>query len=718
MAAKFYALLTSQGAARLANAAALGTKVNITHMAVGDGGGSVPVPDPAQTALIGEQRRALINSLNIDKDNSSQIVVEQVIPEDEGGFWIREIGLFDSEGILLAVANCPDTYKPKLQEGSGRTQTVRMIIIVSSTTAITLKIDPSVVLATRKYVEENVLTVREHTDELMRTHVAADNPHPQYGSAAFLQITSEIANGGPARDVMFLPRDKLPKIRGGNNDVDVTPYLLDMVQCGSMEFKMQNGIFNISQDITTPDGSAFRGMSSGLYTAIGQGILEQNAGRLTLIQTMHSGEKSRGLIIGKHGVVEDLFARPERYDLIDFQDASYGAKAIAAGKSNPANLNAQYGIHLLSGAKAVSVTALGFAKDNMLMGITSKVITCHSFLAGGWGYSTMNDDMTGNASDGSMIDCVGMFCGAGGAWTAGNFWKNIGGRFEWNAGYGIRLGGEGQLIGATLDRNALAGVHINHGAWGVVVSSNYFARNGCGGDGTTGRWAVSKPGHHSYVEVPHNMSAHLQIDYQHAGVISSNRFRHGLDDNGGGADGPAYNYTSASDSGASPKSGMTIIANEGETNSSVLGYNTNYKGASGRQVGGSDTDLSAMLRGGITSFKNGVSAPAVISGKGTLAAVASRTIPVPYRYQGPVMLSAGKGGLNPALTVLWLSCDPSGTRRAIQKEIKVAGEDSAGVGYITSSSYTAGTDGETDILSVVFNTPVFNNYAVGHGGMS
>lgn len=168
MTQKYFALLTNQGAAKLANAAALGTKVNIAQLAVGDGGGTLPTPDAAQTKLIGEKRRSALNSLTIDVANGSQIVAEQIIPEGEGGFWIREIGLFDDDGVMIAVANCAETYKPQLAEGSGRTQTVRMIIIVNSTSAITLKIDPSVVLATRKYVDEGVIVSKQYTDTLLK----------------------------------------------------------------------------------------------------------------------------------------------------------------------------------------------------------------------------------------------------------------------------------------------------------------------------------------------------------------------------------------------------------------------------------------------------------------------------------------------------------------------------------------------------------------------
>ncbi|MBS9427865.1 phage tail protein [Photorhabdus akhurstii] len=177
---KYFAILTKLGAAKLANAAALGTKISITHMAVGDGGGKLPEPDANQTKLVNEKRRAAINTLSVDPVNTNQIIAEQIIPENEGGWWLREIGLFDSEDSLIAVANCPETYKPQLQEGSGRTQTVRMILIVNNTESVTLKVDPSVVLATREYVDKNTIEVKAYCDNAFKAHLAASDPHPQY----------------------------------------------------------------------------------------------------------------------------------------------------------------------------------------------------------------------------------------------------------------------------------------------------------------------------------------------------------------------------------------------------------------------------------------------------------------------------------------------------------------------------------------------------------
>ncbi|QML36324.1 phage tail protein [Escherichia coli] len=198
MTVKYYAILTNQGAARLANATMLGSKLNLTQMAVGDANGVLPTPDPAQTKLINQKRIAPLNLLSVDPNNQSQIIAEQIIPENEGGFWIREIGLYDDEGVLIAVANCPETYKPQLQEGSGRTQTIRMILVVTNTEAITLKIDPSVVLATRKYVDDEVLELKLYVDEQMRNHIAAQDPHTQYAQKHNPTFTGEPKAPTPA----------------------------------------------------------------------------------------------------------------------------------------------------------------------------------------------------------------------------------------------------------------------------------------------------------------------------------------------------------------------------------------------------------------------------------------------------------------------------------------------------------------------------------------
>ncbi|WP_374061872.1 tail fiber protein [Escherichia coli] len=181
MSTKFKTVITTAGAAKLAAATAPGgRKVNITTMAVGDGGGKLPVPDAGQTGLIHEVWRHALNKISQDKRNSNYIIAELVIPPEVGGFWMRELGLYDDAGTLIAVANMAESYKPALAEGSGRSQTCRMVIIVSSVSSVALTIDTTTVMATQDYVDDKIA---EH--EQSRRH-----PDASLTAKGFTQLSS------------------------------------------------------------------------------------------------------------------------------------------------------------------------------------------------------------------------------------------------------------------------------------------------------------------------------------------------------------------------------------------------------------------------------------------------------------------------------------------------------------------------------------------------
>ncbi|EAQ8874097.1 hypothetical protein D8P06_18995 [Salmonella enterica] len=157
MSKKFKTIITTAGAEKLAAATVPGgKKVNLTAMAVGDGGGTLPEPDAGQTKLINEVWRHALNKVSQDNKNKNYIVAELVIPPDVGGFWMRELGLYDDAGTLIAVANMAESYKPKLAEGSGRAQTCRMVIIVSNVDSVALSIDATTVMATQDYVDDKL----------------------------------------------------------------------------------------------------------------------------------------------------------------------------------------------------------------------------------------------------------------------------------------------------------------------------------------------------------------------------------------------------------------------------------------------------------------------------------------------------------------------------------------------------------------------------------
>ncbi|HEC8462695.1 TPA: phage tail protein, partial [Salmonella enterica subsp. enterica serovar Muenchen] len=172
MSTKFKTVITTAGAAKLAAATMPGgKKINLNVMAVGDGGGKLPDPDAGQTQLVNEVWRHTLNKISQDNRYSNYIVAELVIPPEVGGFWMRELGLYDDEGTLIAVANMAESYKPELAEGSGRAQTCRMVIIVSSVESVALSIDSTMVMATQDYVDDRLAEhekSRRHPDATLK----------------------------------------------------------------------------------------------------------------------------------------------------------------------------------------------------------------------------------------------------------------------------------------------------------------------------------------------------------------------------------------------------------------------------------------------------------------------------------------------------------------------------------------------------------------------
>ncbi|MBS5775616.1 MAG: phage tail protein [Enterobacter cloacae] len=181
MTTKYRTVVTTAGAAKFAAALTPGgKKVNITAMAVGDGGGNLPEPAASQTKLINEVWRNKLNKISQDNKYKNYIVAELVIPPETGGFWLREMGLYDDTGTLVAVSNMAESYKPKLEEGSGRAQTLRMVIILSDLESVELSIDATTVLASQDYVDSKLL---EH--EQSRRH-----PDATLTAKGFTQLSS------------------------------------------------------------------------------------------------------------------------------------------------------------------------------------------------------------------------------------------------------------------------------------------------------------------------------------------------------------------------------------------------------------------------------------------------------------------------------------------------------------------------------------------------
>ncbi|MEN4167655.1 phage tail protein [Serratia marcescens] len=178
---EFFSILTHAGAAKLALAAQTGQPMAISAMAVGDGAGATPTPSPEQTGLIGEQYRAALNALTIVSESANVISAEMIIPPKFGGFWIREVGLYADDGVLVAVGSLPDSYKSRLAEGSGRNSVIRVELAVSSTKDVQLLIDPTVIIATVDYVDTKFREAKNRADDayaLAEAKAAFDDIYP------------------------------------------------------------------------------------------------------------------------------------------------------------------------------------------------------------------------------------------------------------------------------------------------------------------------------------------------------------------------------------------------------------------------------------------------------------------------------------------------------------------------------------------------------------
>ncbi|GDJ76530.1 TPA: phage tail protein [Escherichia coli] len=249
MSTKFKTVITTAGAAKLAAATVPGgKKVNLSAMAVGDGNGKLPVPDAGQTKLVHEVWRHALNKVSVDNKNKNYIVAELVVPPEVGGFWMRELGLYDDAGTLIAVSNMAESYKPELAEGSGRAQTCRMVIIVSNVASVELSIDASTVMATQDYVDDKIA---EH--EQSRRH-----PDATLTEKGFTQLSS--ATNSTSEKLAATPKavkaandnanSRLAKNQNGADIQDKSAFL-DNVGVTSLTFMKNNGEMPLDADLNT-----------------------------------------------------------------------------------------------------------------------------------------------------------------------------------------------------------------------------------------------------------------------------------------------------------------------------------------------------------------------------------------------------------------------------------------------------------------------------------
>ncbi|HCQ8791705.1 TPA: phage tail protein [Escherichia coli] len=249
MSTKFKTVITTAGAAKLAAATVPGgKKVTLSAMAVGDGNGKLPVPDAGQTKLVHEVWRHALNKVSVDNKNKNYIVAELVVPPEVGGFWMRELGLYDDAGTLIAVANMAESYKPELAEGSGRAQTCRMVIIVSNVASVELSIDASTVMATQDYVDNKIA---EH--EQSRRHPDATLTEKGFTqlSSATNSTSERLAATPKAVKAAYDNAEKRMQKDQNGGDIPDKDAFLDNVGVTSLTFMKNNGEMPVDADLNT-----------------------------------------------------------------------------------------------------------------------------------------------------------------------------------------------------------------------------------------------------------------------------------------------------------------------------------------------------------------------------------------------------------------------------------------------------------------------------------
>lgn len=438
--------------------------------------------------------------------------------------------------------------------------------------------------------------------------------------------------------------------------------------------------YRITGTIFVRPGCVLQGAGSGNY---GQG--ESDPTVTKIIADANGG--SVAVSVGSRGIIADIMVLAATLPTYTLADYPSGTNNVLTGIELGANLDDGSG-----SATATRVYVDGFAERGILGRSVSHITEC--FVR----RTPIGYDLQG--SDGWLTSSVAMFCHTAGVKTTGNFWRLIGNRLEWNCRFGIDAAGESTIVGNLFDRNGWAGLRLRSGAWGHVVTGNYFCRNGVGGNGTTGRWGFSTPSDPSYVATTQNQSCHILIDFQRAVTITGNRFRAGQDDSGGGVSGPNYIFSSESVPSSTGPEHIAAFGNVGINAGDGQGYGSDtYSVGSGAIAGGSDTALATALN----RLSRSTQVARAIGPFSTQASGSSVVIPVRKGSSGRVILSTNTASSEGLSSVYF-------TRRT--------GTTGAGftsftnhIGAAVTAAALAGGTPE-DSLTITLTGSRFNNYFI------
>ncbi|MCE1930283.1 phage tail protein [Enterobacter hormaechei] len=376
MTVKYKTVITKAGAIKLAAATVPnGKKVNFTAMAVGDGGGTLPVPDPNQTKLVKEVWRHALNKISQDNKHKNYVVAELLIPPETGGFWMRELGLYDDTGTLIAVGNMAESYKPALAEGSGRAQTVRMVIMVSDIESVELTIDTSTVMATQDYVDDKLA---EH--EQSRRH-----PDATLTAKGFTQLSS--ATDSASESVAATPKAvkaAYDLAKGKYTAQDATTAQKGIVQLSSATDSTSESV------AATPKAvKAAYDLAKGKYTA--QDATTAQKGIVQLSSATDSTSETQAATPKAVKSIKDSMGTSAPKDIVTSQTDTTAGRVLTVGYGG------------IGGTAPRTAVALSNSYDNIPTGLPSGFWT-HAIAGGPYAHTlTLLQDGGGNRDDRHLI---------------------------------------------------------------------------------------------------------------------------------------------------------------------------------------------------------------------------------------------------------------------------------------------------------------------------
>lgn len=369
MTVKYKTVITKAGAEKLAAATVPnGKKVNFTAMAVGDGGGTLPVPDAGQTKLVNEVWRHALNKISQDNKHQNYVIAELLIPPETGGFWMREMGLYDDAGTLIAVGNMAESYKPLLEEGSGRAQTVRMVIMVSDIESVELSIDTSTVMATQEYVDEKL---EEH--EQSRRH-----PDATLTAKGFTQLSSATDSSSEALAATPKAVKAAYDLANGKYTAqDATTAQKGIVQLSSATDSASESLAATPKAVKTVNDDVTN-LKNSLGTAAGKNVQESRDDTTPGRVLVNGGALALRTVAARAGTaIADASALPANSVSFCYADAAYSpgyeATILDVGGLGGEGYRVQYAASYSDGGKRLKFRALN--ADNGYWGSWTSVLT-------------------------------------------------------------------------------------------------------------------------------------------------------------------------------------------------------------------------------------------------------------------------------------------------------------------------------------------------------